>query len=189
MSVEGITLRYRIEPGGSRLTVKVTASGPLSAMGHNPTIAVGEYSGEATVLRDNLETATLRVALKADSLTVTDDVSQNDKNDIENRMKQEVLETSHYPEIVFETVAVSPTRLGDALYVVNLMGNLTLHGVRKSQSITCQVSLNDDAIRGYGEFTIKQTDFGIPLVSVAAGALKVKDELKCAFDITMTKQA
>ena len=63
MSVEGITLRYRIEPGGSRLTVKVTASGPLSAMGHNPTIAVGEYSGEATVLRDNLESATLRVAL------------------------------------------------------------------------------------------------------------------------------
>jgi hypothetical protein len=51
------------------------------------------------------------------------------------------------------------------------------------------VSLNGDSIRGYGECVIKQTDFGIRLVSVAGGALKVKDEVKCAFDVTFNKQA
>jgi hypothetical protein len=35
---------------------------------------------------------------------------------------------------------------------------------------------------------VRQTDFGIKLVSVAGGALKVKDELQCAFDIVAREQ-
>ena len=35
---------------------------------------------------------------------------------------------------------------------------------------------------------LRQTDFGIKLVSVAGGTLKVKDELKCAFDIVRGAQ-
>ena len=189
MSANATSLQYQVDPATSRLTLKVTASGMLSAMGHNPTIAVSDYAGEATAAPDDLQQATLRLTVKANSLEVTDDVSRKDKDEIESKMKQEVLETSRYPEITFESSAVSPTKLGDTQYAVNLTGNLTLHGVTKSQSVTCQVSLNGDAIRAYGEFTIKQTDFGIRLVSVAGGALKVKDEVKCAFDITMKRQA
>jgi polyisoprenoid-binding protein YceI len=189
MSAEGAALRYQIDPGPSRLTIKVTASGMLSAMGHNPTIAVGSFSGEATVTPGTLDGASLRVTAKSDSLEVTDDVSQKDKSEIETKMKQEVLETSRFPEITFESTGISATKMGDTQYAANLTGNLTLHGATKSQSVTCQVSLSGDTVRGYGEFTIKQTDFGIRLVSVAGGALKVKDEVKCTFDITMRNQA
>ena len=38
-------------------------------------------------------------------------------------------------------------------------------------------------MRANGEFTIRQTDYGIRLISVAAGTLKLKDELKFTFDI------
>ena len=38
-------------------------------------------------------------------------------------------------------------------------------------------------MRAKGEFTLKQTDYGIKLVSVAGGALKIKDELKFTFDV------
>jgi polyisoprenoid-binding protein YceI len=189
MSAEAAALRYQIDPGPSRLTIKVTASGMLSAMGHNPTIAVGSFSGEATVTPGTLDGASLRVTAKPDSLEVTDDVSQKDQNEIETKMKQEVLETSRFPEITFESTGISATKMGDTQYAANLTGNLTLHGATKSQSVTCQVSLSGDTVRGYGEFTIKQTDFGIRLVSVAGGALKVKDEVKCTFDITMRNQA
>jgi polyisoprenoid-binding protein YceI len=98
------------------------------------------------------------------------------------------LETSRFPDVTFESTGITATKLGDTLFAVNLTGNLTLHGATRSQSVTCQVSLNGDSVRGYGECVINQTDFGIRLVSVAAGALKVKDEVKCAFDITLNKQ-
>ena len=43
-------------------------------------------------------------------------------------------------------------------------------------------------LRASGEFTVRQTDYGIKPVSVAGGALKVKDELKFSFDIVARKQ-
>ncbi len=45
-----------------------------------------------------------------------------------------------------------------------------------------------DMLRASGEFSLLQSDYGIPLVSVAGGALKVKDELKFTFDIVARKQ-
>ncbi len=38
-------------------------------------------------------------------------------------------------------------------------------------------------LRAKGEFSLKQTDYKIKLVSVAGGTLKVKNELKCSFDV------
>ena len=189
MSADAPAVRYLIDTSASRLAVKVTASGFLSVMGHNPSIAVNNFSGEATMGPDGPQGAKLRFAAKADSLEVTDDISQKDKTEIQNRTKQDVLESSRFPDVVFESTGITATKLGDTLFAVNLTGNLTLHGATRSQSMTCQVSLNGDSIRGYGECVIKQTDFGIRLVSVAGGALKVKDEVKCAFDVTFNKQA
>ena len=42
-------------------------------------------------------------------------------------------------------------------------------------------------LRANGEFSVRQTDYGIKPVSVAGGALKLKDELKCSFDIVARK--
>ncbi len=46
-----------------------------------------------------------------------------------------------------------------------------------------------DTLRAQGELTIRQTDFGIKPVSVAGGMLKIKDELKCSFDLLARKAA
>ena len=43
-------------------------------------------------------------------------------------------------------------------------------------------------VRASGEFSLLQSNYGIPPVSVAGGALKLKDELKFAFDIVARKQ-
>jgi len=187
MSADPTAVRYQIDTSASRLGIKVTASGFLSAIGHNPSLAVNNFSGDAAMGPDGPQTANLRLVARADSLEVTDDISQKDKVEIQNRIKQEVLESSRFPEVVFESTAIAVTKLSDTLYAVNLTGNLTLHGATRAQSVLGQVVLNGDSIRGYGECLIKQTDFGIRLVSVAAGALKVKDEVKCSFDITLKK--
>ena len=66
---------------------------------------------------------------------------------------------------------------------------MTLHGVtRNGLWIMAQVFLNENEFRTQGDFTLKQTDYGIKLVSVAAGALKLKDELKFEFDLVGQKE-
>jgi hypothetical protein len=48
--------------------------------------------------------------------------------------------------------------------------------------------VGEDTLRGYGNFSVKQTEFGISIASVAGGTLKMKDELKIAFFIVAKKQ-
>lgn len=188
MSATETAVRYKIDTGMSRFAVRAFATGLFSSLGHNPTLAIREYSGEAGFLPDGLQQASLKVSVQAASLEVTDDVSQKDRTEIENRMRQEVLETSAYPEIVFEATQIAANKLADDRYAANLTGNMTLHGATRSETIYAQVSVTGDTLRAYGEFSLKQSDYGIKLVSVAGGTLKVKDDVKITFDFTARKQ-
>src|ERR1700748_876110 len=81
--------RYTIDPVVSRFTVRPCAGGSLSALGHNPTIAIRDFSGDAEFNPVATEKATLRLRIRADSLTVTDDISDKDRREIERAMNQE----------------------------------------------------------------------------------------------------
>ena len=48
---------------------------------------------------------------------------------------------------------------------------------------------NRDMLRSLGEFSLRQSDYNIKLVSAIGGWLKVKDEVKFSFDIVARKQA
>jgi polyisoprenoid-binding protein YceI len=180
--------RYRIDVAMSRFTVRAFATGLFSSLGHSPTLAIRGYTGEAIFLPSSPEQSSIRISVQSASLDVTDDVSQKDRTEIENRMKQDVLETSRYPEIAFETTHVAANKLGENSYAANVTGNLTLHGNTRPETISAQVSLTGDTLRAYGEFTLRQTAYGINLVSVAGGTLRVKDEVKIAFDFTARRQ-
>lgn len=188
MSATGSAVRYLVDSSMSRFAVRAFATGLFSSLGHNPTFAVRGYTGEAEFVPENLQQAFVRISVQSASLEVTDDVSQKDRADIEGKMKQEVLETSIYPEIVFESSLISPNKMGENQYSVNVVGKLTLHGVTRNETVYAQVSLTGGTLRAYGEFSLKQTDYGIKLVSVAGGTLKVKDEVKLGFDFTARKQ-
>ncbi len=180
--------RYKIDPDISRFTVRAFATGMLSAFGHSPTLAVREFSGEAEFSTDDLDKAALHLKIKADSLTVTDSISDKDRREIERTMNQDVLETGRYPEIEFESSKVSASKAGDGQYWINLVGELSLHGVKSSQPVSAQVSILGNMLRAHGEFTVSQTAFGIKPVSIGGGSLKLKDELKCTFDIVGRRQ-
>lgn len=168
--------------------MRAFASGLLSGLGHNPTLAVRDYSGQVSFTPGALADASLEFYVKANSLAVQDDVSDKDRREIERMMKEEVLEVARFPEIAFASKQVAGKQLGDTLYVAKIDGDLILHGVTHRQSLSAQVVPADDTLRANGEFSLRQTDFNIKLVSVAGGALKVKDELKCSFDIVARKQ-
>lgn len=188
MSATDTVLRYRINVGKSRFTVRAFATGLFSSLGHNPTLAIREYTGQATFSPESLQQAALRITVQSASLEVTDDISQKDRTEMENKMRQEVLETSAYPEIIFESSKISLNQLGKNSYSANIAGDLTLHGVSRNETIYAQVALAGDILRAFGEVSLRQTDYGITLVSVAGGTLKVKDEVKVTFDLTAQKQ-
>jgi len=180
--------QYLLDKGASRFTVRAFAGGMLSAMGHNPTIAVRDFTGEVNVDPADPGKGTLRMQIRADSLEVTDDIKSNDRKEMESMMKQQVLQTAQYPKITFEGTATSASRLSEGRFQVSLDGTLSLCGATGHAPVTTQVILLGDILRASGEFSILQTDYGIPLVSVAGGALKLKDELKFTFDIVARKQ-
>lgn len=179
-----------IDPRASRFTVQAFASGVFSALGHDPTFTARDYQGEVQCNPETGEGASLKMTVKAASLQVSDDFSGKDRTTIMETMQNEVLESARFPDIVYDSPASATTvkKTGDGQFDVSLNGNLTLHGVTKSLPITAKVNSSAAMVRAYGEFQIRQTDYNIKLVSVAGGTLKVKDELKCTFDMVARPQ-
>lgn len=187
--LEGVTVHYIIETKGSTFTVKAFAAGLLSALGHNPTIALPDFEGEIFLNPEAVEQSTLRMVIRAESLTVTDDISAKDREEIDRRMHQEVLESDSFPEIVYECSRGSASKTGEGQYWVALNGELTLRGVTHSHPVSARVAVNGSILRATGEFTVRQSDYEIRPVSALGGAVKLKDELKLSFDISARKQA
>ena len=175
---------YQIDRNTSRFTVRAFATGMLSALGHSPTIAIRDFSGEARLAPE----PSLSLRVRADSLEVTDDIPSKDRREMERTMHEDVLQSAKYPEIVYETTRASLNELSEGRWQVNLVGNLTLRGITRGQNIAMQVSKTADMLRAGGEFTLLQSSYGIKPVSVAGGTLKLKDELKFTFDIVARKQ-
>ena len=186
--VEAAMDHYVVDGRSSRFTVHAFATGLLSAMGHNPIIGIRDFNGEMRFDPDKLEAGSFQLSIRASSLGVQNDISDKDRREIERLMNQEVLETAKFPEILYEASSISVKKMSDMLYLATLSGSLTLHGITRSQAITARVSLLGSMLRASGDFTLDQTDYGIKLVSVAGGALKLKDELKFSFEIVARRQ-
>lgn len=185
LTKEAAIADYVIEAGMSRFTVRGFAGGLLSGLGHNPVVAIQDFAGDAHWDPGEPQKASLHMKVRAASLTVTNDISDKDRCEMERAMLDEILEADRFPEIVFESAGVSANSSGRA----EIDGNLTLHGVTRRERVTAQFSVTGDMLRAFGDFTIRQGEYRIKLASVAGGALKLKDELKFNFDIVARKEA
>lgn len=174
---------YRLDPRPSRFVIRVTAGGLLSAFGHNPLIGVRDFSGEVQFDPASPESASVRVHVPSRSLDVAGDVNEKDRREIERIMHAQVLESDSFPLIEFQSSVVKVTSSGAGQFRAEISGELSVHGVTRPQTIVARVTASGERLRASGEFSIYQTEYGIQLVTVAGGALKVKDELKASFEI------
>jgi polyisoprenoid-binding protein YceI len=186
---EGTSVQYRIDGNKSTLTVRAFATGLLSSLGHDPVISAPGLEGEILFDPAAIEQSSLRLVVQASSLTVTNDISSKDRAEIDRRMQEEVLESDSFPEVVYQTTKISASKTGEGQYWANLNGELTLHGLTSPQSVSARFSITGDRLRATGEFTVRQSDYRIRPVTAVGGAIKLKDELKFAFDIVASKQA
>jgi len=177
---------YRIDAGQSHFTVHVGVGGLLSGFAHNHNIAIRNFTGNVEFSPDSPKGA-MNMTIEANSLAVIDKVSDKDRQEIEQHMRDEVLETSKYSQIVFRSTDVSVNKVGEGQYQAKIFGDLTLHGVTRHGLINAQLEVNGNTIKARGEFPLRQTEYGIKLISVAGGTVKVKDELKFNFDIVANR--
>ena len=180
-------ISYRIDARASQFFVEAEAAGVLAVFGHNHKFQVRDFAGTVNVPANGLASASLDLAIVADSLTLVDKVSDDDRKEIEGSTRQKVLETSRFPKILFRTTGVTVTGSSDASTRLGIVGDLWLHGVGHSVTIPVALVQRGDSLRATGAVTIRQTDYGMTPIAAVAGTVRVKDEVTISFDIVGTR--
>ena len=165
-----------IDRAHSGITVKVEKSGLFSAFAHNHTIqaplATGHLDTQKRIVSLTLNTKDMKV--------VDEGVKESERAEIEQTMKSEkVLDVQKFPEIRFASTSIAPQDGGR----YQVKGDLTLHGT--THAIEFPVAESNG--RYTGSVKLKQTEFGIAPVSIAGGAVKVKDAIEIVFEIVTGK--
>jgi polyisoprenoid-binding protein YceI len=90
---------------------------------------------------------------------------------------------------VYESNSITVRKLynSDQLQA-HVEGNLSFDGITETHSFNVRVSPEGSTLRISGEFPLRQSDYGIKPVSFAAGALRLKDELKFRFELVARRQ-
>jgi polyisoprenoid-binding protein YceI len=176
---------YKIDRSKSNFIVKVGTAGLLgSSLGHNHTIKISNFNGEAKVNADAIEQSSLTLNVETASLRVVDnDVSDADRKEVQSTMEKDVLEISKFSSATFRSTRVAGVQRNGNDAKLTLEGDLDLHGVVHHISIPMTVSLNGSELRARGEFGLKQTDYKIQPVTAGLGSIKVKDEVRISFEI------
>lgn len=161
-----------VDTARSSIKVKVEKTGLFSAFAHNHTIEAPLASGQL-----DTEKRAAALTFNAKAMKVLDEgVKDSERADIDQTMKSDkVLDANRFPEIRFVSTSITPQ--SDGRFQVR--GDLTLHGTTRPVEIP--ISFSKD--RYSGTVKLKQTDFGIVPVSIAGGAVKVKDVIEVIFEI------
>lgn len=177
------TAVYKLDAARSKFIIRAFAGGLLWFKGHDHFVAARDFAGEARLTPGSVNPASLNLSVRAASLAETREVfNAQQKKIIDGELRDIVLEPDKYPDITFKSTDVSVDTRGGRIRV-KLGGDLTLRGVTRRIVIPAEVTLEGDALRARGEFTVKRSDFKVPATSAFHGTVRVRDRLKVSFDI------
>ena len=180
--------RFLLDAKSSQFTAQAFAEGLAGIADHRPRFSIRDFFGEAELDPDKPEGGSLHLTAKAGSLDLIDEVTQNDRRAIERVMFGEVLHPEKFPEVTFRSSRVVCSPMEGSRYRADIAGMVSLNGAENRQSMQAQLVLSDGSFRAYGEFRLRQTDFGLTIASVAGGLLRIKDELKLVFFIVARRR-
>ena len=176
-------VRFRLDPSQSTFIAHANRAGIAWFKGHSHRLAVKDFDGEASLSLDAVDAASLTLTARAASIEETDPFFNADqKKTINKEVNELVLETAKYPEIAFRSTAVKGAMRNGA-FDVEITGDLTLHGVTKQITIPATVTVNGDALRAKGEFSVNRKKFGVNATDAFHGFVKVRHTIKFEFDI------
>lgn len=180
-------MKFALDTNASRFTVQAFATGMLSTFGHNPKIAIRDYDGEIQFAPDTYDSAVVRVTVRASAMDVQDEMSNDDRKKLEQTM-YDALEVQRFPTAVYETKQITVQKQSAEMLLAQATGALSFHGVTQTQSVNARVTRLGTMLRISGDFSLRQSDYGVRPVSFAGGALRLKDELKFTFELVARMQ-
>ena len=180
-------MKFALDTNASRFTVQAFATGMLSTFGHNPKISIRDFDGDIQFVPDTYENAVARLSVRTSAMEVQDEMSGDDRKKLEQSMF-DVLEVQRFPTALYETNQITVQKQTEDLLLVRATGTLSFHGVTQTQSVDARVSRLGTMLRISGDFSLRQSDYGIKPVSFAGGALRLKDELKFTFELVARMQ-
>ena len=165
-----------IDTQRSTVTVYVFKSGLFSAFADDHIIEAPLAEGSI----DESATPRVQIVIDARRMHVLDPgLSAKDRQEVQARMLgSEVLDVNRFQWISFHSLAIERRDAGGWL----VRGELDLHG----QIHAVQVNVSPEKSRYKGSVALRQSDFGIVPISIAGGAVRVKDEIEIVFDIAIT---
>ena len=179
---------YRINAAQSEFVAHVNSSGLLWFFGHSHRLAVHDFSGTADLTPGSIQNASLQMNIKADSLKESDPkFTDAEKNIITGEVKNLVLESSKYPEITFRSGVVTG-KMDGGKYLLQIAGDLTLHGVTHQIVIPAQVTIDNQRLRATGEFSIDRLDYNVKATSVKFGTVRAGAMVTFSFNIVADKE-
>lgn len=178
------TAIYVLDNTKGKFIAHAFAGGLLWFKGHDHYLAARDFSGQVELTPGSVTPASLRLVVKAGSLEETgSDFTEEQKKIINKEVHDIVLHPDQYPEIVFQSTSVTAKPAASGQYDVQIVGNLTLHGVTRQETIPVKLSLSDSDLQAVGQFSIDRDDYKIKATSAAHGLVRVRDTVRFEFDI------
>jgi polyisoprenoid-binding protein YceI len=181
-------VKFAIDRAVSRFRVQAFATGLLSAFGHNPKVEIRDYDAEISCAPDTFDKGSLRVTVQTLGMEVLDEMKASDRQRLEQEMHEKVLDTAHFPTATYESRNVAIHKVSESNMRVDVDGELSFRDVTRPLPLRANVTVMGTMLRISGDFSLLQSDYGIKPVSFAAGALRLKDELKFTFDLVARRQ-
>lgn len=170
-------------------------SGVFSFAAHDHAVLASESSLHFMFHSDDLTHSSVNISVPVSSLTIDSaparqlaglgsGPSQSDIVKIQRTMlSADVLDATRYPQIQFASSSVKNTGPG----MLEVAGQFSMHGQTRQVAVPVHYEVNKNGEFTFsGEFTIKQTDFGIRPQTVAGGTVKVKDDVEIRFRVHFT---
>ncbi len=168
---------YVLAPA-SRFEVKTGKAGLFGFAGHAHLIRARAFSGRVVYRPDMPSGSSVEIVVRADSLEVLTPPDSAEIRKVTQALRSEVLHVDQYPVMRFLATAVTAIAGG-----FRVQGRLTLAAVTQDVTADVQVEVGSDTLRARGQFSVKQTDFGIrPYRGGPGGTVRVADRVTISFE-------
>jgi len=175
---------YIIDNQKGKFIAHAFAGGIFWFKGHDHYLAARDYSGEVELTPGTITPASLHLVVKSASLEETGTSFTDEQKKIINKEVHDiVLLPDKYPEIVFQSTSVTSRPAAAGQYEVKIVGNMTLLGVTRQETIPVKLSVSDNDLQAVGQFSIDRGDYKVKATSAFHGTVRVRDKVRFEFDI------
>jgi polyisoprenoid-binding protein YceI len=181
--------RFVVERDTSEVRIVVYPAGSLARFGHPHVIGGAVIDGEV-VLAEPFHDSALRLRIDLDALEVDRPEWRSDEGfdpDMsssaiegtrDNLRSARVLDIERHPAIIIESTDISGPH-----WQPDIDLRIELRDQARELTVPISLALDDNQLTATGQFSLRQSEFGIEPFSAAGGNLQVADEILIRFRI------